>query len=89
MICYVWINYCIQYNIINIQTQVSSGEGLEGNQRTIRASPQKLKLELYIVKEKEKEIVRKCNIYKFLIAMISWPISYIVGDHDQSPLSYS
>ena len=43
---------------MNIQTQVSSGEGLEGNQRTIQASPPNLKLDC-IVKMKEKEIVRK------------------------------
>ena len=55
-----------------IQTQVSGGEGLEGNRRTIQASPTNLKLD-YIVKKKEKAIVRKSITYKLLIAMISCP----------------
>ena len=43
-----------------METQVSSGGGLEGNRRTTLASPPNLKLD-YIVKKKEKEIVRKSN----------------------------
>ena len=48
--------YCIQ---LSKNTHVSSGEGLEGNRRTIRASPPNLKLDYIVKKKKEKEIVRK------------------------------
>ena len=50
--------------IINIQTQVSSRKGLEGNRKTIEASQPNLKLD-YIIKKLEKEIVRKSNTYKY------------------------
>ena len=47
--------------IINIQTQVSSREGLEGNRKTIQASLPNLKLDYIIIKKNKKEIVRKSN----------------------------
>ena len=51
--------------IINIQTQVSSREGLEGNRKTIQASLPNLKLDYrYIIKKNKNEIVRKSNTYK-------------------------
>ena len=72
------------YNIVN--THVRSGEGLEGNRRTIRASLPNLKLD-YIVK-KRKRNCQKSNKYKLLIVMISWP-SYMRAVRIKAPLSYS
>ena len=85
--CYVnlILFYCnpffTAYKIIT-QTQDSSGEGLEGSRRTIRASPPNLKIS-YFVEKKQKEIVSKSNTHKLLITSNMWAIN------DQSPLSYS
>ena len=57
------IHFCCIQIIINIQRQVSSREGLEGNRKTIQASLPNLKLD-YIIKKNKKEIVRKSNTYK-------------------------
>ena len=45
------------YNIVN--THVRSGEGLEGNRRTIRASLPNLKLDDIVKKRKKKKLSEK------------------------------